>query len=293
MRILFIGTVEFSLQALEKIVDLGGNVIGVCTKEKSVYNSDYADLTPISQKHNIPCKNIVDINSKESINWIRELQPDVIFCFGWSTLVKRELLKLPRMGIVGFHPSILPENRGRHPIIWSLALGLKKTGATFFIMDEGADSGDILSQKEIDITLDDNASSLYQKITKSALLQIENFLPKMINDSYNLYEQDHSQANEWRKRSMPDGEIDFRMSSRTIYNLVRALTRPYVGSHIIYDGKVVSIWKVSECKCQHDNFEPGKVLDVSLKGIKVKTGDAAILIQEHEFEELPAVGEYI
>ena len=83
------------------------------------------------------------------------------------------------MGVLGFHPTKLPQNRGRHPIIWSLALGLKKSASTFFFMDEGADSGKILSQKNFEILDSDDAQSLYDKFVNIALLQIENFLPQL------------------------------------------------------------------------------------------------------------------
>lgn len=293
LRVLFIGTVDFSLEALEKMVALGGNVVGVCTKGESSYNSDFCDLTPFCRAQNIPYKLALDINSRECIDWMGALQPDVIFCFGWSSLIKQELLGLPRLGVIGFHPTLLPMNRGRHPIIWSLALGLAKSGTTFFRMDEGADTGDILSQKEISIELTDDASSLYRKITDSALVQIEEFWPKIINESFSLKKQNHAQSNTWRKRSMSDGEIDFRMSSRGIYNLVRALTRPYVGAHVYYGGRNNSIWKVRECECEHIHLEPGQVLDVCNGEVKVKTFDGAIIILEHEFKHLPTTGEYV
>ena len=78
-----------------------------------------------------------DVNSKDNYNWIKSLNPDIIFCFGWSNLLKKDILTLAPMGVLGFHPSKLPQNRGRHPLIWALALGLKKSASTFFFMDEG------------------------------------------------------------------------------------------------------------------------------------------------------------
>ena len=101
-------------------------------------------------------------------------------------------------------------------------------------MDEGADSGDILSQKIISISDEDDALSLYNKVINTAKGQLEEFIPALQNNSYQRLPQDHSLANYWRKRTYKDGEIDWRMSLRNIYNLVRALTRPYVGAHFIY-----------------------------------------------------------
>lgn len=293
MKILFIGTVQFSYKALEKLIELKAEIVGVCTKDKSSFNSDFADLTPLCNKNNIPFKSVEDINSIENISWINSLEPDIIFCFGWSNLIKKELLTLTPMGVVGYHPTALPQNRGRHPLIWALALGLKRSASTFFFMEEGADNGDILSQKEFDVLYEDDAKSLYNKVSILALNQIETFLPMLQNNNFQRIKQNHNIANIWRKRGKFDGKIDFRMTSNAIYNLVRALTRPYVGAHIEYKDKDVSIWKVEEIDFDKSNIEFGKILENDGKTITVKTYDKAIKIIEHDFKELPKVGDYL
>ncbi|MGB5920475.1 formyltransferase family protein [Arcobacter sp.] len=293
MRIVFIGTVEFSKKSLEKLIAMKADIVGVCTREKSNFNSDFTDLTPLCQINNIPFKFVDDINSIENIDWIKTLNPDIIFCFGWSSLIKKELLSLAPMGVIGYHPAKLPHNRGRHPLIWALALGLKQTASTFFFMDEGADSGDILSQKDFDILDTDDAQKLYAKVIDTALIQIEDFVPKLQNNSYKTIIQNHDLANTWRKRGKADGKIDFRMSSVAIYNLVRALTKPYVGTHIEYKGKDISVWKVKIITNAEQNIESGKVLKSNENTIIIKTYDGAIEMLEHEFKELPRVGEYL
>ena len=293
MKIVFIGTVEFSQKALQKLIEIDAEVVGVCTKEKSSYNSDFADLTLLCQENHIPFRYVKNINSKENIEWTSSLKPDIIFCFGWSSLMKKELLTLAPMGVVGYHPAKLPQNRGRHPLIWALALGLNKSASTFFFMDEGADSGDILSQKDFEILDTDNAQTLYEKVINVALLQIERFVPQLENNSYQRVEQNHEQANVWRKRGKADGRIDFRMSSRAIYNLVRALTKPYIGAHIEVEGRDIIVWKVRILESNQNNIESGKVLESNHDTIIVKTYDGAVEILEHEFEELPKVGEYL
>lgn len=293
MKILFIGTVEFSYKALEKIVNCNGDIIGVCTKDKSDFNADYADLTPLCKKNNIPCKIVENINLEENIEWINALKPDIIFCFGWSSLIKKGLLKLAPMGIVGFHPAALPRNRGRHPIIWALALGLEQSASTFFFMDEGADSGDILSQVNFEIFHNDNARTVYDKIINIALTQIEYFLPRLENNTFLKIKQEHWNANTWRKRCKKDGEVDFRMSSMAIYNLVRSLAKPYIGAHVRYKKSDVIIWSSVMVENDSNNIECGKVLDSNDVSILVKTYDGAIKITGHEFHVLPQAGEYL
>ena len=195
MRIVFIGSVLFSAAALEQLLDMNADVVGVCTLSKSSFNADHFDLSEIANQAYIPVKYTPNINDIESVDWIRSLRPDVIFCFGWSYLIKHQLLSIPPLGIIGYHPAFLPANRGRHPLIWAIALGLTETASTFFFMDEGADSGDILSQHSVPISPDDNASSLYQSFTNVALAQIRSFLPQLITNQYSRLPQDHSKAN--------------------------------------------------------------------------------------------------
>lgn len=293
MKIVFIGTVEFSKKALQKLIQINAQLVGVCTKEKSSFNSDFADLTPLCKERAIPFKFVNDINSKECIEWISSLKPDVIFCFGWSSLIKKELLMLAPMGVVGYHPAKLPQNRGRHPLIWALVLGLNQSASTFFFMDEGADSGDILSQKDFDILDVDDAQTLYNKVINIALLQIEEFLPQLENNTYQRIKQNNSLANIWRKRGKADGKIDFRMSGEAIYNLVRALAKPYVGAYIEYKEKDINIWKVKRVHNTQKNIENGKVLESKENTFVVKIYDGAIEILEHDFAKLPKVGEYL
>src|SRR3989338_6783437 len=284
MKSIFIGTVEFSKLALERLCSIGQEISLVITRRRSDVNSDFADITDLCRKFNIETLFIEDVGYNDLVKIIKKINPEVIFCFGWSQLIKKDILDLPKVGVIGFHPALLPYNRGRHPIIWALALGLKETGSTFFFMDEGADTGDIISQRIIPIDYLDDARSLYDKISDMALRQIEEFVPKLNNGSYRCYNQDHAVANSWRKRTMVDGQIDWRMSSFSIYNLVRALTKPYVGSHFICCGEVVKVWKVEEIILNNvDNIEPGKVLDVFEDGsFLVKAGVNCIKIVDHE-----------
>lgn len=293
MKIVFIGTVNFSAKMLQKLIEMKSDIVGVCTKKQSNFNADHVDLTPICQANQIPCRYTDDINAAGNINWIRSLKPNVVFCFGWSAIIKSELLHLPPMGVIGYHPAKLPENRGRHPIIWAIALGLEKSASTFFFMDAGADTGDILSQVEFEIMHEDDAASIYEKVTYCAMNQLEVFVSELEQNGFMRIKQDHLLANTWRKRGESDGVIDFRMNSLSIYNLVRSLTKPYVGAHVIYQGKNVTIWRVEIVPVTKKNIEAGKVIAVEGNTILVKTYDGAVSLLEHEFEIFPVTGEYL
>ncbi len=276
MKIVFIGAVIFSEKTLEKLITLKADIVGVCTLKKSSFNADHVDLTQLCMKHNIPVRYATDINSDENISWIKTLIPDVIFCFGWNRLIKTDLLNLAPMGVLGYHPTALPANRGRHPLIWALILGLNETASTFFFMDDGADSGDIISQYPIKISENDNAGTLYKRITETALEQIDDFLPTLQSGDCKRIKQDHRKSNTWRKRNKNDGKIDWRMSAITIHNLVRGLTKPYFGAHIEYKDKIIKVWETRVIRDDKKNIEPGKVILVDDNGIVVKTGKNSI-----------------
>lgn len=293
MRSVFIGSVEFSEKALKKLIDLGIDITGVITKSESSFNSDFVDLSKLAKEYDIPFIYTKDINSEEIKIWIKERNPEVIFCLGWSQILGVQILNIPPKGVVGYHPAKLPQNKGRHPLIWAIVLGLEQTASTFFIMNEGADTGDIISQKDFKINFNDYASDVYTKMIDTALQQLDDFIPEMINNSLTRTPQEPGTGNSWRKRGKNDGEIDFRMSTESIYNLIRGLSKPYVGAHLVYQGKEFKVWKSTPAEYKPKNIEPGKVLKIDRNKIKVKTGDSAIWLEKHELYNLPNTGDYI
>lgn len=293
MRILFIGAVTFSAEALRELITMRVKVVGVCTLRESEFNSDHEDLTPIAEHAGIPVRHTPKVNSAENIAWIRDLKPDVIFCFGWSQLIQSPLLELPPLGVIGFHPAELPENRGRHPLIWALVLGLKKTASSFFFMDEGADSGDLLSQVTVSIDPADDASSLYRRVTDIAIEQLHEFVPRLIAGETQRIPQDHQLANVWRKRNVKDGIIDWRMKAEDIHNLVRGLTRPYVGAHFECANQQIKVWKTAIELDAPMNLEAGKVLGVDDGFILIKAGSGAIKLLDYAPKIQLKPGDYL
>ena len=297
MKIVFAGCVEFSYSVLAHLLlDKKCDIAGVITRRASSFNADFRSLELLAAQAGIPCFFDTGNNQDDMARWLGEIAPDVVYCFGWSSLLKKEILAIPRLGVVGYHPTALPQNRGRHPIIWALALGLSETASTFFFMDEGADSGDILSQVAVEISPSDDAASLYGKLVHAALRQVTTFTAQLASGAYPHIPQDHSRASYWRKRTKSDGRIDWRMSSHSINNLVRALTRPYVGAHCEYGNNEIKIWKAEQAApvlSGTERTEPGKVLKVQGRTFLIKCGEGVLRIREHEFDAMPQEGEYL
>ena len=294
MKIAVIGCVQFSQAMVEALASVPGiQLAGIVTLRTSTVNADFQSLEPIGTRLGVPILIADGVTQNTMAAWLAERQPDVIFCVGWSSLLKPPVLKAAPQGVVGYHPTLLPANRGRHPIIWALALGLTETGSTFFAMDEGADSGDILSQERIVIGPDDDAATLYRRLTETARGQIVRIATGLAAGRAERRPQDHALANAWRKRGPLDGRIDWRMSAVAAHNLVRALTHPYVGAHCDWQGRECKIWRTQPAGAAAANLEPGKVLARVGRAVVVKCGDAALRLIEHDLDPLPQPGDYL
>lgn len=264
----------------------GIDIVGIVTRESSPFNADFVSLKAIADKHGIPVF-FADGRSKEDMAaWIQSHNPDVGFCIGWSFLLPSHILEIPRHGFVGYHPALLPRNRGRHPIIWALALGLEETGSTFFVMDEGADSGDIVSQVRMPVLPNDDAGSLYARLLDAIDKQILDIAAQLASGTLQRVPQDHAAASYWRKRGKRDGQIDWRMPAEGIRNLVRALAAPYPGAHCIINDQECKIHKVETVKSDAD-LEPGRVLSVTKNVITIKAGVDAVRLIQHEIDDVP------
>ena len=281
LRILFIGSAESSRLLLKKCINLKLDIVGVCTKKTSS-NSDFVDLKKSIKNKKINFIYTKKINSPKIVTWIKKKSPDLIFCFGWSQILKKKIIKIPKISTIGFHPTELPKNKGKHPIIWSIVLGLKKTASSFFIIkNEKPDTGHIISQKKIIISKNDNAKSLYEKVMNSALIQLEEIVEMFRKNNIKIINK-KTKSNSWRRRYYPDGKIDWRMTALSINNLIKALDKPYSYAHFNFMGGEIKILKSKLIRdktphyCEH--LEPGKIISKKKSFFDVKCGSGIIRI---------------
>jgi methionyl-tRNA formyltransferase len=248
----------------------------IITKINDGYNSDYFN---IKEKYkNLEVLETNNINGSLVIKKLKKLKLDIGFCVGWNQIIDDKVFSIPERGIIGHHPSLLPYNRGKHPIIWAFFLGLKETGSTFFKIKKGIDNGEIVNQKKISIIKNKDVGSLYKKIEKVTKEQINEIITCIETNSMKFKSQKISKGNYWRKRDDLDSKIDFRMNSLTIEKLIKALTYPYVGAHILINKKKYSIFKCKVLKKLNifNNIEPGKVLKQTKKYLIVKSYDGQV-----------------
>lgn len=229
---------------MEEIYDVGGHLDLVVTlhdhiatkKSGRIYVDDFCS------KHGIPVQKIRNINDPDAIEGIAAANLDWLFIIGWSQIARRPVLEAPRKGVLGMHPTLLPEGRGRAAIPWAILKGLKQTGVTLFQLDEGVDTGPILAQEVVPIGERETATTLYERVNDAHRTLIRRIWPDLVNDRIQPVPQDDSRATVWPGRKPEDGRIDPTMTVEEVDRLVRAVTRPYPGAFIDLDGKRLRIW---------------------------------------------------
>jgi methionyl-tRNA formyltransferase len=274
-KIVFVGAVELSYQALDELIkqDFKPDLVVTLHPDLSRRHSDFDDLGQLAQDHAIPVLFVNNINEPENMAQLEALEPDYILVIGWSQILKPALLDLPRKSCIGFHFAKLPRNRGRAAIPWVILNQESETGVTLMHLDDGVDSGDLVTQRTIPITPDETARTLYDKVCAGlrdmmrevvTLLRAGQVLPAM--------PQDHAQATYLAKRVANDGWIDWQLPAVDLERLVRAAGDPYPGAFTVYKDRKLIIWQVQlRPTCNHIGTI-GQVLEHHEDAVTVQCG---------------------
>lgn len=244
-RIVFIGCVLEGRRSLETLLHMKAAVVGVFTLRPDLAEavSGAVPWEDIASAHGIPLHFVRNINDPEPVATLKVLAPDLVFCVGWTQLLRREILRLPRLGSVGFHASRLPLYRGRAPVNWAIIHGEKETGNTMMLLDEGVDTGDILAQRRFPIADDDTCATIYDKVSRSEDEMIREVLPMIREGRMPRTPQDHAAATVMPRRRPEDGVIDWKKTTKQLHDWVRALTHPYPGAFTFVGGVRLFVWR--------------------------------------------------
>ena len=244
MKIVFMGTPDFSLKPLKSLVKAGHDVSLVLTREDKKRNRGELSPTPVkelAQELNIPVLTPSKMKDEALIERLKSENADFFVVVAYGKILPKEILDIPRLGCINIHASLLPEYRGAAPIQWSIIDGKKKTGITTMLMDEGLDTGDILKQYELPIADDETGGSLFDKL---AILGGEAIVDTIANfDSINPTPQGNATTEYAKMISKQMGEIDFNKSATEIERLIRGMN-PWPSAYTKYEGKVLKIWEV-------------------------------------------------
>ena len=251
MRIVFFGASELGYHCCEKILAMKQNVVGIFTMprifnisyspDKPVNNILHRDFYELGDKHGIP---VVCVEKKmiEYRDTLSSMHPDLILVIGWYYMIPKSIRDIAPLGCAGIHSSLLPKYRGGAPLVWAIINGEKEAGVSFFYMDEGVDTGDIIGQGAFSIEETDTIREVLLKAENAALHLLEEFIPKMAEGTAPRVQQNHNEASIFHQRTPEDGLIDWTWEKEKIQNFIRAQTRPYPGAYTIIGDKKVTIW---------------------------------------------------
>ncbi|MEW6482423.1 MAG: formyltransferase family protein [bacterium] len=243
MKIIWLSANQLGYELLKEASDLGISEIIIMTLKKNAKTTMY-DGIDIEKwcEFGIEVFEIEMIN--EEVALIEKLNPDLMVVCGWRQIIKKEVLGIPRLGVIGFHPTLLPYGRGSAPIINTILEGIKESGVTMYYLSEGLDDGDIIAQEKFSIDPIDHAQDVYMKVIKAGKVLVKQYLPLVINQSAPRRPQDSSKVYIFKKPKLQDNKIDFEKDSiDNIYAKVRALSKPYKGAYIEKNGKRLIIWR--------------------------------------------------
>jgi methionyl-tRNA formyltransferase len=282
-RIVFMGTPDFSVPVLRRIIEDGYEVIGVVTQpDRPVGRKKVLTPPPVkveALKHGIMVYQPEKIRHKEEMEKILSLNPDLIITAAFGQILPKEILEAPTHGCINVHASLLPELRGGAPIHYALIQGKKKTGITIMYMVEKLDAGDILTQVEVEITEEDNVGSLHIKLSVAGAALLSETLPKLLEGKITPTPQNNEKATFAYNIKRDQEKIDWTKTGEEIYNHIRGLN-PWPVAFTTLDGQTLKLWR-SEKVTGAKSTVPGTIIQNDPDGITVSTGnETAIKIKE-------------
>ena len=279
------GSPEFAVPALENLYKRDYNISLVITQtDKRKGRGKKTQFNPVKQKAldlNIEVYQPEDVNSEESLSKINEYKPDFIVVVAYGQILKESILKIPKYDCLNIHASLLPSYRGAAPINWAIINGEHKTGITIMKMAKGLDSGDIIIKKAIQITDNDDSTTIHDKLSKMGSELIIEAIDLIISKRVVYTPQNHEESSYAPMLSKELGAIDWGKSGCDIERLVKGL-KPWPMAYINYKNQQVKIHEVST-ELKNHNREFGYIEKVSSDGIWVAVKDGYIIIKRLQF----------
>lgn len=288
MKAVFMGTPDFAVPTLQKMIDMGIEVTAVVTQpDKAKGRGKKVIYSPVKEcalAHDLPVYQPVRIRKEpEFIQTLRDMQPDVIVVVAFGQILPKEILDIPRLGCVNVHASLLPKFRGAAPIQWSIIDGEEVTGVTTMLMDAGLDTGDMLLKAEIPMDPKETGGSLHDKLAAVGGELLEKTLIGLEAGTIVPEKQDDSQAGEYARMLDKElGHIDFNQPAVVIERLIRGLN-PWPSAYTYIDGKTLKIWE-AEVLDRNYGCEYGEVAEVTRNCLIIQTGIGALSVKSVQLQ---------
>lgn len=281
--IVFMGTPDFAVPILRKLVEANYSIALVVTQpDRPKGRKKVLTPPPVKEeavKLGLPVFQPEKIKQEDALEKLEEIKPDLILTAAYGQILPVRLLELPRLGCVNVHASLLPKYRGAAPIHYAVMNGESETGVTLMYMEQGLDTGAMISKVSVPIEEEDNTGTLFEKLSlKGAELVIQT-LPDLLAEQVQAEPQKDEEASYAPMLTREDERIDWHRSARQIFNQVRGLN-PWPGAFTTWNNQVMKIWesRVHAETSEASSKTPGTVLQVSADEIIVQAGSGEIAL---------------
>ena len=282
-KLVCIGSNIESLVCLEQFLIKNIYISGLITAKESIERkgSDYRNLVPFATKHNIPYYRTDSVNKPGVKEWLKDINPDILFILGWSEMLDEEFISISRNYVIGSHPSDLPYGAGRAPIVWTILEDLRCSAVSFFRANSKPDAGDIVLKEYFTIPIRANSYILYNIVATKLAEGFVKIFKNIKTNKLQRLKQDLSKRTVRKKRIYEDGYINFNEKADILDRLIRATTHPFPGAYAFYKKEPITIWE-SDVIVQSNNLKgtPGEILKIYDNKILVQCADSSIWIYD-------------
>lgn len=285
IKSVFMGTPDFALPSLKWIYENTDLQLIVTKEDKINARGKQIVLSAVKEfalENEISYIQPSSLKDESVYNKLKEIDPDLVVVVAYGKIIPKNIIDLPKLGIINVHSSILPKYRGASPIHSALINGDDKTGVSIMFINEGLDTGDVLKIITTDITEEDNLGTLTERLAKLGSDALSHVVPTLIDKTYVATKQDDSLATIVKPIKKEEMKIDFSKTNVEIFNLVRGLS-PHPCAYTIKNGENIKIYKVE--KIDKDYQKPfGTVVELTKKGPIISCKNGSILITSAKFE---------
>ena len=293
MKTIFMGTPEFAIPSLE-VVFKNTDLQLIFTKEDKINaRGNKIIFSPVKQfgiDNDVEIIQPKKMKDEEVINKIKEINPDLIVVVAYGKILPKEIIDIPKYGIINVHSSLLPKYRGASPIHSAILNGDAETGVSIMYIEEGLDSGDVILRQYCEITEDDTLGTLHDKLKNLGAAGLAKALNLIENGEVQAEKQDDSKATFVKPITKEQAKIDWNNTKEVIYNQIRGLN-PFPAAHAFNEkGENIKIYKSEKINKRYEGenrneIENGTVVEIiNKKGPVIKVKNGGILILEAKFE---------
>lgn len=289
-RLIYMGTPDFAVEPLKELIKAGTDIAAVFTQpDKPRGRSGSMQPTPVkltAERAGIPVYTPRRLRDPESVELIREINPEIIVIAAYGQIIPDSILEIPKYGCINIHASLLPKYRGAAPIQRAVMDGEKKSGVTIMEVTSELDSGDILLQKSVDLAPDETGGSLFEKLMYLGAALLPEALKKLeageIRPKPQPKESPTPYAAMLRKE---DGLVDWTKDAVSLERMFRAMD-PWPGAYTFIEGRQMKLHRAMVCEASEDEgqLHPGLVCSVDKDGFTVQTGKGRLKILEVQLE---------